>query len=238
MNRPNLVDVLGLTGHQCVTITGGGGKTTLLFLLGEALGEKGASPLLTTTTKMAYPVDFNGRITLSEDWETLATAVAETQNSPLYLAGGRVNPQKVYGLPPVVVDALYTNFPHRPVVVEGDGSAQKSYKFYKRHEPVIPSCTTTLIHLIGCDLLDEPMDGAQLHRCPQEFVGQPFDTAFFAQAMDWYTSEILGEFKGRKLLVINKADGDNTEKGWRMQAAAADYFDRCFVASLKKKEIS
>ncbi|MEG0379378.1 MAG: hypothetical protein RR614_12950, partial [Eubacterium sp.] len=168
--------------------------------------------------------------------EKVICSLSETRPElACFTASKLFNKAKVAGHDVVVVDHIAEHFQKHIILNEGDGSKMKSYKFYRFYEPVIPSKTTHLVHVIGCDLLDCVMTADRIHRCPESDIGHLFDVACFREQMLYFTGEKLKNFTGTKSLLINKADDGNQEKAFRMAEAAQPYFDQIIVASLKER---
>ena len=137
-----------------IAFVGGGGKTSLLFALAQALPGR---RLLTTTTrifaaqmKLAQAVIF-----ATESTERIEKEIGEALDRfGICLVVGNVTGDKAVGLPPVQVD-LWGNRPDVDfVLVEADGSRMRPIKAPAAHEPVIPSTATVVVPVVGIDALD------------------------------------------------------------------------------------
>ena len=142
----------GLGEHELICLVGGGGKTTLLFAIGRALGGR---IVLTTTTKMSA--------TRTEGYDVLRgptdhdiAAITRTT-----LTWAREEGPKAIGVGPEAVDRWFDLVDH--VIVEADGARRKPFKAPAHYEPVIPTRTTTVIAVIGADALDRVIED-QCHR--------------------------------------------------------------------------
>ena len=146
---------LGLGRRELVSLVGGGGKSTLLFRLGDELTAAGNKVILTTTTKMgrdqvlAVPT-----VCWSADTACVAAALDEPGPAMLLTYG---DDHKVTGPPPDVVDDLYATSGVDYVIVEADGSKGRPLKAPAEHEPVIPTATTTVVILVGIDAVGHPL---------------------------------------------------------------------------------
>jgi probable selenium-dependent hydroxylase accessory protein YqeC len=211
-----------------VSIVGAGGKTTVLFELGEHLANRGPDILLTTTTNIFDPRGDPGRrfdqvlleADLAEPFEEPGEIPACRDHGPspkrrgrLIVLGSREVPAtgKLQGIHPSWMARLSRDWAY--VLVEADGAKRRSIKAPGDHEPVVPPSTGAVIGVVGLDCLGRPMDGATVHRperfqavtgCPMGAPIRPPHIAALARAPE-------GLFKGappgsRRILLLNKAD--------------------------------
>ena len=157
----SLTAVLGLGSRELVAIVGGGGKSTLLFGLGNELAAAGRRVVLTTTTKMGrYQITDLSNVCWSADTECVLDAL-NTPGPVMLLTDG--DDHKVTGPPPDTVGRLFAAPAVDYVVVEADGSHGRPLKAPASHEPVVPSATTTVVILMGMDAVGTRLDEA-IHR--------------------------------------------------------------------------
>lgn len=211
-----------------VSIVGAGGKTTVLFELGEHLANRGPDILLTTTTNIFDPRGDPGRrfdqvlleADLAEPFEEPGEIPACRDHGPspkrrgrLIVLGSREVPAtgKLQGIHPSWMARLSRDWAY--VLAEADGAKRRSIKAPGDHEPVVPPSTGAVIGVVGLDCLGRPMDGATVHRperfqavtgCPMGAPIRPPHIAALARAPE-------GLFKGappgsRRILLLNKAD--------------------------------
>lgn len=167
-----LVERLGLGDRELVSLVGGGGKSTLLFGLGEELAGARRRVVLTTTTKM-------GRFQVI-DSSNFCGSLAEVGDAlgkpgPVVLMTGG-DDHKVTGPAPDDVDELFRRPDVDFVIVEADGAHGKPLKAPAGHEPVVAGLTTTLVIAMGIDAVGRRLDDAA-HRVEQamHFSGRPAD---------------------------------------------------------------
>ena len=167
-----LVERLGLGDRELVSLVGGGGKSTLLFGLGEELARAHHRVVLTTTTKM-------GRFQVI-DFPNFCGSLAEVGDAlgkpgPVVLMTGGDN-HKVTGPSPDEVDELFRRPDVDFVIVEADGAHGKPLKAPAGHEPVVAGLTTTLVIAMGIDAVGRRLDDAA-HRVEQamHFSARPED---------------------------------------------------------------
>ena len=144
---------------KITAIIGGGGKTTLLFKLGQWLAEAGASVLLTTTTHLAFPPPAGTAFCAPA---TPEEAAAAAQRARLVLMGYPNGSGKMTGLAPQYLTAAAAAFDY--VLCEADGSRHMPLKWHRDSEPCIPANTGLIIQIAGLSALGKPA-GEVLHRC-------------------------------------------------------------------------
>lgn len=131
-------------------VIGGGGKTTLLRILGEALARRGNRVLLCATAKF-YP--FPDVTTLLSPAEDVLRQALETRR--LVAAGSPAAGTGKLTAPELPMDRLaaLADF----VLVEADGSAGRPMKAHASHEPVIPPQASQTILVIGAAGFGQPV---------------------------------------------------------------------------------
>ena len=157
---------LPLTGARCrvISLTGGGGKTSLMYRWAACLKENGLTVITTTTTKLAASPRGDSRFVEVSTLESAMAVVektvstgAQSSRPMITLVSDRPAPTgKVSGIEPQWIDLLAERFPAVFFIVEADGSAGKSLKGYLDDEPVVPASTALLIPLVGLDALGCP----------------------------------------------------------------------------------
>ena len=162
-----LVTALGLGSGEHVALVGGGGKTTLLFTLADALGKAGGKVVTSTTTKVRLPEnrpDLESVFLSSDpDWErTLRTGLV---NRGHVFFGNEILPSgKVTGITRSLADTLWRKPWINHLILEADGAAGLPVKAPASHEPVIPSSVTMVIAVVGLDALGAPFDEEHVFR--------------------------------------------------------------------------
>lgn len=171
MRLMNLLTALRLaesTAKPCIALIGSGGKSTLLFSLGNELAGNGQQTLLTTTTKIwARQMDGAPFIATSASEQLLARELPISLRGyrlVLALAGPAAEADKMQGLSPASVCRLAALADVQATVVEADGSRQHPLKAPAEHEPVVPPCATHVINVVGLTVLGKPLNADWVHR--------------------------------------------------------------------------
>ena len=152
---------------RIISLTGGGGKTSLMLLWAACLHASGYSVVTTTTTKLADQLYAGCRIAPVATLAAAVSAVAESMGqdqSILLVSNQHTVSGKLSGIASEWIDTLSEQFPDTFFLVEADGSAGRSVKGYQSYEPVIPSRTALLVPVIGLDALGQPLNAEQVHR--------------------------------------------------------------------------
>ena len=151
-----LADLLAV-GPGVTAVIGGGGKTTLLAVLGRELAAKGRVVLCTTTKIFPFPNLPCART--AEELEALA-------GQRLVCTGTVIPETGKLTAPPVPISALKREFDY--VLVEADGAAHRPLKAHAPHEPVIPPEASNVILVVGASGFGQPISQAA-HR-PERYA--------------------------------------------------------------------
>ena len=146
---------LGSGRGELVALVGGGGKSTLLFALGDL---HGTGTVLTTTTRMGPNQVGNTKLLCNPHPADLERALEEPD--PV-LVWKKVDGPKAIGVAPEA-PAQWLSIADR-VIVEADGARGNPAKAPAPHEPVIPDGATTVVAVMGADALDRVIED-QCHR--------------------------------------------------------------------------
>jgi probable selenium-dependent hydroxylase accessory protein YqeC len=133
----NLIELLGLTQGDVVSLVGAGGKSTLMLRLYREGTDAGWRVVCGTTTRV---------------WEDEANMI----RGFLY---SRKEGEKVIGVPPMMIDAHVRGELHGDLtVIEADGSAGLPFKAPAAHEPVLAQSTSVVACVIGADALNRVIE--------------------------------------------------------------------------------
>ena len=209
--------------NDVITITGAGGKTSLLFFLAEKLSEYG-KVLVTTTTKIYCPSE--------EKYESLIIGnnISTGKNKNITVAGSRIEDEKLHSLPYDEINNMRKNYDF--VLIEGDGAKEKLLKEWNDYEPCIPEFSTKIIGVINMDILDLNISEENIHRF--ELLKEKFPKDINKKI----TSDFL-----EKYLFFNGIDGENYLTKFQEAIKTAyklsenNFLPKIFMGSLKEKMI-
>ncbi|MGF7060855.1 selenium cofactor biosynthesis protein YqeC [Brassicibacter mesophilus] len=202
---------INLKTKELISIVGGGGKTTTMFKLANELKALNKRVLVTTTTAIYNPDadQYDKLIILGKD-----NAYGRYLNNTITVMGREVSAQnKLLGAFPEYIDYIYKEELFDYIIVEADGSKGRPIKAPASHEPVIPSCTTKTIGVVGMDCLGKRIDDEYVHR--SELFAQITDSSIGEYIREETILKLIvsknGIFKGvpyssKKYLLFNKAD--------------------------------
>ena len=130
-----------------ISITGGGGKTSLLSLLGRYFRNQGKSVLLTTTTKLMSPrLHDYGQDIIFEDESVLGYRPEKGQT--VFYAEHSTMDMKKWIAPREEVLTILSSM-YDVVISEADGSRGLPFKIHTERDPVIHPSTTAVIAVAG-----------------------------------------------------------------------------------------
>lgn len=238
-----LIDKLNITANDVITITGGGGKTALMFALSQELAACRFNHVMTTTAKICIADVPEPQCLIHDKMAEVIAAIVKDPQREWLIGKERVNGQKISGFSEAELMALKAAIVPLVIINEGDGSKRKPYKFYRDYEPSIPSITTKLIHVMGAEILFRKIDADTFHRAElykserSDHGPAIFDEIALQQTLAAFIDNKLTQSLAKnttRILFINKADGDNLTNARLMAKTGAPLFDHCLLGSLKE----
>ena len=148
-------------GFRCYAITGGGGKTSLMFALGRYFAARYWT-LVTTTTKIKRPAEDECDSLTVGPVSALANEAAREKR--LIVAGASYLGPKLTGYAPEEIDRLAESRIFDRIITEADGSRGLSLKAYEEWEPPVPHGTECHFIVVGADILTAPLTEENVFR--------------------------------------------------------------------------
>ena len=182
-----------------ISLTGGGGKTTLMVGLASYLRDEGKRVLMTTTTKIMSPSfhDYKADVIFSND--DVMDYFPEGPCSVLYALGDEQTNK--WHCPPI--ENLNTLRDRYDVIInEADGSKRLPLKVHTQRDPVVPDFTTYTISVMG-------LWGIGKKACDVAF-GDNRDILVDKAYLQWYLDDpeclLKGSITNNRAIVFNGAE--------------------------------
>ena len=225
-----LIDSLIPDGRGFISITGGGGKTTLLSLLGAALAERGQSVLLTTTTKVASPYlhDYGAARIFGD--ESILGYTPEKGTAVFYAEHHTLDMKKWIAPRTDVLSILGKRFD--TVISEADGSRGLPLKIHTERDPVIHPMTTAVIAVMGLWGIGDRAYSSAFGDDREDIIGREY--------IQWYLEAPEGLSKGmqgRSAIVFNGAESVSDDTLSMLSGLEYPESTRVFAASEKEDRI-
>lgn len=212
----SLSEALGLKTREMISLTGAGGKTTLMFRLARELFLAGQKVITTTTTKILKPSGGETpHLFISEDEEKIRQCVRShlVEYGHLTLASEEIGEGKLKGISPELADRLWNLYDIDLLIIEADGAAGRPVKAPREREPVIPSSTTLVVAILGLDGVGMDLDDQHVFQAERvsKLTGIPKGETMTEEGMAILMTHREGLFKGapdssRWIAFLNKAD--------------------------------
>lgn len=208
-----LTDAFSIREREVISLVGAGGKTSLMFSLGNELSSKRKGILLTTTTKIWEPAPSPSfALFLSEQISEIQKWVLKNLGQYPYLlvARKKLDDGKLQGILPEWCEELLSLADVSSIIVEADGAAGRSLKAPREGEPVLPKSTTLLVPVVGIDVLGRPLDEQYVFR--SQIAARILNAAMGTTVTEEMIARLLAELirnrpeKARVIPFINKVD--------------------------------
>ncbi len=155
MLKKSFMECLGIDSRtRVIAITGGGGKTSLMFQLAREMLDRSEKIVTTTTTKIFPPGPDQSPCTfLLDSCDNPASLEQELERCSHITVGRSIlEPSgKLQGITTDVVE--YCRTVADRVLIEADGASGRPIKAPEAWEPVVPGFSDMVIHVIGLDCL-------------------------------------------------------------------------------------
>ena len=231
---------LRLQTPHIVSFTGAGGKTTAMFQLAHEYPQA----LVTATTHLGA-----WQTTLA-DHHIIATKLSDLEKIPsqgVTLITGEIENGRTKPVNQDILDCLraVSKKLQVPLLIESDGSRQKSIKAPANHEPPIPEFADTAIVVAGLSVLGKLLTNDDVHRAEifSELSGLQINQPITADAIARMLIHPQGGLKNipptaRRIALLNQADTLQLQSiGGGMARKLLDHFDSIVIGALKKNNL-
>ena len=206
-------DSLEIMKYKVISITGGGGKTSLMFALGRYSAEN-AFTLLTTTTKIFPPEKNECPFEIIAGPDDLIKALEGSVRLPsMVTAAKERSGEKLSGYTTEDIAEIVSKSSVGRTIVEADGSRGLSLKAYEEWEPPVPAVSDCHFVVMGADIFTAPLSPLNVFRFDilrDKFAIQPGECLSFANCAATLSNrdEYLKNSpeSACRILFINKCD--------------------------------
>jgi probable selenium-dependent hydroxylase accessory protein YqeC len=158
MLKKSFMECLGIDSRtRVIAITGGGGKTSLMFQLAREMLDRFETVVTTTTTKIFPPGPDQSPCTFLLDSSDRPLSLKQELERCGHITVGRSileTSGKLQGITSDVVE--YCRSVADRVLIEADGASGRPIKAPEAWEPVVPDSADMVIHVIGLDCVGKP----------------------------------------------------------------------------------
>ena len=224
---------LSIPEHAVISISGAGGKTSLIFAWARELAESGKRVAVSTTTHMMHPEfagdnyignslifypDYNGGDSeFTDDFAKIDELFIE-ERILLLASADKENEKKITAAPQKILE--YARKVSDVVLIEADGSRQMPLKWPAETEPVIPDFTDISVCVAGLSSMGRPLDetmyGAK--HMPEAMSRPLIDEELIAAIVSSPDGGLKGTF-GDYRVFLNQADTEEIQE-------SAEYIQR------------
>ncbi|MBP6063039.1 MAG: putative selenium-dependent hydroxylase accessory protein YqeC [Fusobacteriaceae bacterium] len=196
-----------------ISVTGGGGKTSLIFKLADELSKIGRV-LITTSTKIYTPLNeqYERLILCSGDYSSVAVSY-KGQNKNIDILGSTIDmvSNKLIGVSDDVLCQYLDKYDF--ILNEADGSARKPLKSWNEFEPVISKYTKKIIGVTNLDSIGKTIESVvhrkeifckKIDKNENEIIDLNLLKTYLLNA-DFFKNSLSDEFNSRveKFIFIN-----------------------------------
>ena len=214
------------TEHAFISITGGGGKTTLMTCFASYLRNAGKKVLMTTTTRIRSPLvhDYHADMIFSDDG--ILSHVPDGPCTVVYAVEDRDTGK--WRCPPLEnLDVLKREYD--VIVCEADGSRGLPLKIHTQRDPVVPSFCTYTVSVMGLWGIG--------HRARDVAFGDDGDAVVDRSYLEKYLHSpeglLKGSIPGHRAVVFNGAECPEPEYE---SVRKLDYPSDVFVCTASVRE--
>lgn len=229
-----MIDIIKKTKAKCISIVGAGGKTSLMFYLGNVL-KKDNKVLITTTTHIKMPKD--------DEYDEFILDIDNIDTNlknGLYIHATKTKNDKLSSLDITKINNLKNYFDY--ILIEADGSKRKPLKAWRDNEPVIVKENDLTIGVIDITVLNKEISLENIHRLDlflnltNTNKGDKITTKEIIKII-YDKNSLFKNSKDKKILFINKFEKEENKKEINKiyEKLEKNYIDYYFCGSIRNK---
>lgn len=196
----NLDEILNIKKNDVISITGSGGKTSLMFYLANILKKKG-SVLITTSTKIKVPE----KNQVDELFLSFDSYEKKDYKSKIVGIGEKLDGvNKLKSIGENNLKTIKKDFDY--IIIEADGCRNLPLKFWKEYEPVVYDFTDKLVGIFSIKVYGKEISPDFIYNFEEfrdNIKSDIVDEEVFEKLIK---CGIFGDFCGEKFVFFNQAD--------------------------------
>jgi len=153
-----------LAPYRLVSVMGAGGKTSLLWNMGQEFWKIHKPCIVTTTTRMWRHTPDGVSLVLSGDRQDFIHELKKNGYINTLLGLEVTSDQKLLGLPYETLDFIQQDNTAVTLLAEADGAQGKIFKAHTIHEPCIPPKSDLVILVVNMGIIGKLLSGEYVHR--------------------------------------------------------------------------
>ncbi|MGL5377759.1 MAG: selenium cofactor biosynthesis protein YqeC [Cetobacterium sp.] len=219
-----------------VSITGAGGKTSLMFFLANTLKKHG-SVLIATTTKIFKPkiTENNSFIFIyPEELDSLSP-----QDNFIHIYCPKIDNNKILSASFEELNKLKNYFDY--ILIEADGSSSKPLKGWRENEPNVTPITTKTIAVIDITALGKSKTEETIHRL-ELFQEQYFNKDLIIKENDYInyinSNKFFLDDNSEKILFFNKIESIKEFQSLFNIINGFNFLGKIYFGAVFKKEFN
>lgn len=235
----SLYSALRMQDASCIAFVGAGGKTTAIFKVAREMSQ----PVIVTATTHfgTWQTQYADNHIIASDDAFIKQLEEKLQG--VLLITGEVEGDRTKSIDEELLTQLHSHCKSHsiPLLIEADGSRQKSLKAWADHEPPIPSFVDQVVHVVGMGGLGKPLTDEFVHRAEifSEISGLNIGEAVTAKSIENVLVHKDGGLKNipsgaKRCLILNQADTSEIQSiVHSMKGNLLPCFHNIVVANLK-----
>jgi molybdenum cofactor cytidylyltransferase len=226
---------------EIVSFVGAGGKTNAIFQIAHEIINHNLAIVTATTHLGAWQTRFADHHIIANEPDDI-----QLPAEGVILVTGEIEDGRTKPVSETVLNWLRENSNSRdiPLLIEADGSRQKSLKAPAEHEPPIPESTDTVVVVAGLSALGKSLTDKHVHRAEifSQLSGLQINQTISPDVITRMMTHPQGGLKNipphaRRVVFLNQADTPELQSiGGNMARELLGNFDSVIVGRLKISE--
>jgi probable selenium-dependent hydroxylase accessory protein YqeC len=198
----------------CITVTGSGGKTSIMEALARHLADHDWRVLFSTTTRLLHPDNHEyGCDVYVLDGDAKKIPPIPTYGEIVFF--GSFDGEKIACPGEALLQAVSKDFD--VVLLEGDGARHLPLKIHAERDPVIPSFTNIVVAVMGLSALGQRLDASSMfledtYRLLTEDTDAFVSPTLYRRLVEHPQGVLKGVYGQLTVVVLNQSDVVDTEQ--------------------------